>query len=279
MFIVVSLVHLAWNLFEVTALENDEYGFLDLYKPEVDIDIDFTENPSFLGTECGPASYVALKKVHEHFKGQGDYGENLKLLTYRNITMTEWDKEKAGRRPSKYIECGDEWKTSRCFKRLQEENHSPRLIIGSHKDQSTQTTATHSYINQVMYVYTTLPLDESVPIGEQKETKGWNNTIRLITVDHEILKSFLGHFNWKKDLTLITEVFQAHYMAEALFKSYELGHAEFVKAQCYPFTFWEQMDGMINEDTFFYPENMKNHREISDTYFRGDGIKSRSRSK
>ncbi|XP_063676012.1 atrial natriuretic peptide receptor 1-like isoform X2 [Bolinopsis microptera] len=275
MFIFATFLHLVWIIIVVTA-STEEYGFLDLYKPDwIDTKYLFNENPSFLGAECGPASYVALEKVYEKFQ-DNKYGENLKLLTSADINMTEWDRKKAGGRLNlcKNIECGDEWKSSRCLERLQDSNRFPRLIIGSHKDLATKTTVLYSFLNQIMYVYTTLPLDDStIPQGQQKLTKGWTNAIRLISAGHDILENFLKHFKWEYKLTLITEVYQSHYMAKNLFTGMNLvGHSKLIELQYMPFSYPEQSNNTI--DDYGYDSRLNQSVEFSDTYFKGDTVNS-----
>ena len=288
MFIFAKFVPLVWIMIMVGAASTEEeYGFLDLYKPDwIDTKYLYNENPSFLGGECGPASYVALEKVYDKFQNN-DYGENLKLLTSADINMTEWDKKKAGGRLqySKKIECGDEWKSSRCLERLQDSGRFPTLIIGSHKDLATKTTVLYSFLNQIMYVYTTLPLDDSpIPEGGQKLTKGWTNAIRLISADHNILEKFLEHFKWEKKLTLITELYESHYMAKNLFTEMNLvGHSKLLELRYMPFSYSEQANNTIDDwDEGTANSKLNQSVGFSDTYFKGDtvdSIKKSSRSK
>lgn len=281
-----SLLYLA--LLSVLAAEDDQekaYGFLDLYKPEdMDTSTLYQENPSFLGQECGPASYVALKKIHDKFADE-NFGTNLELLTSVDINKTAWDKANTRRRPEDRIECGDEWKSSRCLERLQESGRSPLLIIGSHKDLASKTSAVYSYVNQALYAYVTLKLDNSETVNsEQKENKGWGNTVRLITGSPEILSSFLGNFKWEKYLTLITEVFEVNYIARDLFSKMELlGHSKLVETRFYPFSFIEEANNSIDifktEDFGEEPSFYKKYGNFSDIYFKGESIKNSSRSK
>ena len=270
----------------VLAAENEKaFGFLDLYKPE-DIDTEslYLENPSFLGQECGPASYVALRKIHEKFKDE-KFGTNLELLTSIDIDKTAWDRENTMRPLDARIECGDEWKSSRCLERLKESDRSPLLIIGSHKDLASQTSAVYSYINQALYAYVTLKFDDSAVIdGGLKTNKGWENTVRMITDSPKILSSFLGHFNWKKHLTLITQVFEVHYTATNLFKDMNLlGHSHLIQTDLYPFSFLEEANNTIDElKTTAYddePSYYEVYGNFSNIYFKGDSIKNSSRSK
>ena len=271
----------------VLAAEDEKaYGFLDLYKPEhIDTDSLWQENPSFLGQECGPASYVALRKIHEKFKDE-KFGTNLELLTSINITKTAWDTENTRRDPDARIECGDEWKSSRCLERLKESDRSPLLIIGSHKDLASQTSAVYSYVNQALYAYVTLKLDNSEVIGgDQKTNKGWENTVRMITASPKILSSFLGNFNWKKHLTLITQVFEVNYIATDLFKDMKLlGHSKLIETRLYPFSFTEEAYNEIDEGKvkpYFddEPSFFDVYGNFSNTYFKGESIKNSSRSK
>ena len=287
MVVIASLLHLACILLTVAASEK-EYGFLDLFKPEeVDMEFLFTENPSFLGSECGPASYVALKKIQEKSKGQ-KFAKNLALLTSWDINMTQWDIDHVKPRRymrSKNIECGDEWKSNRCLERLRDNNIFPRLVIGSHKDISAQSTALYAFINQIMYVYTSLSLKESTPVGHLKVNKGWSNTVRLIHADHNVLKSFLQHFQWTRQLKLITEVFEPSYVAEDIFDQMDLlGNSELIKFgstvvspfQFYPFSYTEQKDNLIDD---WENERLNSRQNVLDTYFEGIAIKNSSRSK
>lgn len=255
------------------------YAFLDLYKPEpADTAALFFEDPFFLGGECGPASFVALKKVKQESENK-TFSENLELLTWQDVPWTDWDRSVTNKNSS-YVECGDEWKTSRCLERLNANGVKPTLIIGSHKEVATQSAALYSYINQIMYVHTTLPLTPTpLPTGAKKYVKGFNNVIRLITTDFLILKKFLEHFGWTKYLTFVSQPFVARFIATRLWEAMDniIGSSQFLELPFYPWSYVELLDNTIDE---LRSNGLADHQKFVSQYFKeGTAIKNSSRSK
>lgn len=270
---------------------NDEtpeiYGFLDLFKPEKElVETLWFSNPVFLGPECGPGAYVALDKVHEAYKAKDNkYGTQLKLLTYKNLTKSKWDKT-SGNPKSDYPECGDEWKTGRCFKRLEESNIHPTLILGSHKDMSAQTAALHALINHVMYATTTMPLSnnaENSPVGREKKDKGYSNTLGLFPINRERLgiTDFLDHYNWKESLTIINQPFVSNYIATGVFDYYRLKDSEmYLLNQIYPISYMDEKNGFRDIDPEFGDVSLEKYWNFTkEKFVEPQHIKDRSRSK
>ena len=265
-------------------------GFLDLYKPEYKVDSLFNENPICPGFECGPGAFVALDKVHESFAGE-TYGTNLKLLTFADIDLDDWDRIQGAARlkRSQYIECGDEWKTGRCLERLEEQNKTPMLIIGSHRDLSSQTSALHSFIEQSMFVSTVQLLEGQSPVnGNQKSIKGWGNTIRFDpSVSYINLREFMNTFGWKKHLTVFHEIYEASYRAASFFDEMNdqsdvnlLENSKLKALTMYPVSLYNELKGDWQIlSARLWEEKLENYKNISDNYFKGDAIKTRSRSK
>ena len=269
------------------------YGFLDLYKPEITVDILSRENPLCPGFECGPAALVALDKVHTSY-AEESYGTNLKLLTFADVPINAWDRSISSTRFKKsvYNECGDEWKTGRCLERLMEKDMKPLLILGSHKDLSSQTSALNSYIKQSLFVQAATQLQEGrlSIAGANKKPKGWGNTIRFdpaITHDIALIK-LLVQFKWTSHLTIFHDTYEAKYRADSFFNKMMqdfnlLDNSKNVRLGMYPVSIKDEERGGFSLDSphfkLLWDNNKEEYINVTNTYFnKGDAIKARSRS-
>ena len=267
------------SLLPAPAPSEEIYGFLDLFKAEkVDIAALISENPNFLGSETGPGAEIALTKVHAAYRSD-EYGPELRLLTFADITMTEWDRVNAGRRPSEHVECGDEWKSGRCLDRLLQQGKPPSLVLGAHKDLSSSTAALHAYLHRILYVQTA-QIDTNVGTGQQKELKGWANTIRLDPANENAdLQAFLEEFSWTSHLTLIHQSYVSEKRAAALFEGMKLlGTSEIVPlGAMYPFSYQAEVDE--EEASWIIADNKPKYQDFVNNWFKNEAIRHKSRGK